>query len=56
MKELIKMGNYEETLKDIEITLGIVPGFMKAIPAEVLVSDWPLMKKYVFTWNLRLNF
>ncbi|VVB84240.1 Uncharacterised protein [uncultured archaeon] len=27
------MGEYEDTLEDIESTLGIVPGFMKAIPA-----------------------
>ncbi len=40
------MGEYEETLKDIEKTLGIVPGFMKAIPKDVLTKDWPLMKKY----------
>lgn len=41
-----KMGKYEDTLKDIESTLGIVPGFMKALPADVLAQDWPLMKKY----------
>jgi len=40
------MGEYENTLKDIEATLGIVPGFMRAIPKDVLVHDWPLMKKY----------
>jgi AhpD family alkylhydroperoxidase len=40
------MAEYEETLKDIEKTFGIVPGFMKAIPADVLVKEWPLMKKY----------
>lgn len=40
------MGEYDDTLKDIEKTLGIVPGFMKAIPKDVLVHDWPLMKKY----------
>ena len=40
------MGDYEDTLKDIETSLGIVPGFMKALPADVLVQDWPLMKKY----------
>jgi AhpD family alkylhydroperoxidase len=40
------MGQYENTLEDIEKTLGIVPGFMKAIPKDVLVQDWPLMKKY----------
>ena len=40
------MGQYEDTLKDIEKSLGIVPGFMKAIPKDVLIQDWPLMKKY----------
>ncbi len=42
------MGKYEDTLKDIEKTLGIVPGFMKALPKEVLVQEWPLFKKYNF--------
>ena len=41
------MPEYEDTLKDIETTLGIVPGFMKALPADVLMADWPLMKKHV---------
>jgi AhpD family alkylhydroperoxidase len=38
--------DYPETLKDIEKTIGIVPGFMKALPEEVLVADWSLWKKY----------
>ncbi len=42
------MGEYENTLKDIKKTLGIVPGFMKALPKEVLVHEWPLFKKYNF--------
>jgi hypothetical protein len=25
------MGKYEDTLKDIETTIGLVPGFMKAL-------------------------
>jgi len=41
------LGEYEDTLKDIERSIGIVPGFMKALPADVLVSEWPLFKKYV---------
>ncbi len=41
------MGEYEDTLKDIETSLGMVPGFMKALPPDVLARDWPLMKKYV---------
>ncbi len=41
------MGKYEDTLKDIETTLGLVPGFMQALAEDVLIQDWPLMKKYV---------
>jgi AhpD family alkylhydroperoxidase len=41
------MTDYEDTLKDIEASLGLVPGFMKALPADVLMADWPLMKKHV---------
>lgn len=40
------MGEYEDTLKDIETSMGIVPEFMKALPKDVLIQDWPLMKKY----------
>jgi AhpD family alkylhydroperoxidase len=40
------MGEYEDTLKDIEKSLGIVPGFMKALPQDVLMHDWPLFKKF----------
>jgi len=36
------MGEYEDTLKDIERTLGIVPGFMKALPKDVLIHDFDL--------------
>src|SRR5512139_3807253 len=40
------MGEYENTLKDIQKSLGIVPGFMKALPPDALVHEWPLFKKY----------
>ncbi len=40
------LGEYDDTLRDIEKSFGIVPGFMKAIPKDVLIKDWPLMKKY----------
>jgi AhpD family alkylhydroperoxidase len=40
------MGEYEDTLKDIEKSFGFVPGFLKGLPQDVLVHDWPLMKKY----------
>jgi AhpD family alkylhydroperoxidase len=42
------MDQYEKTLEDMKRTLGIVPGFMKALPKEVLVAEWPLFKKYSF--------
>ncbi len=41
------MEEYDKTVKDIEKNLGILPGFMKALPQDVLVHDWPLFKKYV---------
>lgn len=37
---------YDETLDDIEQTLGQVPGFMAALPEDDLVSEWPQFKKY----------
>ena len=40
------MNEYEETLKDIKALMGMVPGFMKALPKEVLVHDWPLWNNY----------
>jgi AhpD family alkylhydroperoxidase len=40
------LGEYQDTLRDIKETIGIVPGFMKALPKEVLVHDWVLWKKY----------
>ena len=42
------MGEYEDTLKDIEKSLGFVPGYMKTLPQDVLIHDWPLQKKYTF--------
>jgi len=41
------MGNYEDTLKDIEATIGLVPGFMKNLADDVLIKEWSLFKKYV---------
>lgn len=34
------MGVYDDTLNDIENTLGAVPGLMKFFPKEKLVHDW----------------
>jgi AhpD family alkylhydroperoxidase len=39
--------NYEETHRDIETTIGLVPGFMEALPEEDLVHEWPTFKNYV---------
>jgi AhpD family alkylhydroperoxidase len=41
------MGKIKEIYEDIEKTLGIVPGFMKALPDDVLINEWPSFKKYV---------
>ncbi len=41
------MGEYEDTLKEIETTIGSVPDFMKALAEDVLIQEWPLFKKYV---------
>lgn len=38
--------SYEETVKDIEKTFGILPGFFKNTPKDVLPQMWPLFKKY----------
>jgi len=40
------MEEYEKTLDDIKKTIGLIPGFMKALPKEVLIHDWVLWKKY----------
>ncbi len=40
------METYENTLEDIKKSFGFVPGFMKGLPQDVLIHDWPLMKKY----------
>ncbi len=40
------MGKYDGTLEDIRKSLGIVPGFMKGLPQDTLVNEWPMFKKY----------
>lgn len=39
---------YDETLTDIEETLGIVPGYMDALPEQELVNEWPNLKRFLF--------
>ena len=43
---LAEAANYDETLSDIEETLGIVPGFMAAVPEDDMVHEWPVFKQY----------
>jgi AhpD family alkylhydroperoxidase len=38
--------NYEETVKEIEQTFGILPEFFKNTPKDILPQMWPLFKKY----------
>ncbi|WP_406656773.1 hypothetical protein V7O62_13045 [Methanolobus sp. ZRKC2] len=38
------MGAYEETIKDIRDTIGILPSFMKELPEDKLVEDWHIWK------------
>ena len=40
-------ANYDETLADIEESIGLVPGFMAAVPEDALVHEWPVFKQYV---------
>ena len=38
--------SYQDTLTDIEDTIGFVPGFMEAVPEDALVHEWPVFKQY----------
>jgi alkylhydroperoxidase/carboxymuconolactone decarboxylase family protein YurZ len=46
------MSDYKSTLKGIKNSLGIVPGFMKALPEDVLIYEWPMWKKYTLEESL----
>ncbi len=37
---------YDDTLNEIRDTLGFVPGFMRMLPEDALMHDWPIWKKY----------
>ncbi|MGM0590319.1 MAG: carboxymuconolactone decarboxylase family protein [Halobacteriota archaeon] len=41
-------NDYQETVADIEETMGMVPGFFDALDEEDLVHEWPIWKKYGF--------
>lgn len=38
---------YDQTVSDIEETLGIMPGFLEALPDGDVVNEWPTFKKYL---------
>lgn len=38
--------SYEETVKQIENTFGMLLGFMRNTPKDILLQMWPLFKKY----------
>lgn len=40
--------SYEETTADIEEHLGLLPGYMAALPEEALVNEWPNLKRFLF--------
>lgn len=40
-------ATYDETVADIEASIGLVPGFMEAVPEDALVHEWPVFKQYV---------
>jgi AhpD family alkylhydroperoxidase len=39
--------SYQETVIDIENTLGSFPGFFKGVPQDVLMQMWPIFKRYI---------
>ncbi len=39
---------YDDTMTDIEDTLGIVPGYLSALPEQELVNEWPNLKRFLF--------
>lgn len=45
--------NFDETVTDIEDTLGTVPEWMEGIPEEDLVREWPTFKHFLFgDWEM----
>lgn len=43
---LLQTMSYQETVTDIEKSLGSFPGFFKGVPQDVLMQMWPIFKKY----------
>lgn len=43
-----QLDTYEETIADIEETIGLVPGYLESLPEEAVVDEWPNMKRFLF--------
>ncbi len=43
-----EVSPHDETMTDIEETLGIVPGYLSALPEQELVNEWPNLKRFLF--------
>lgn len=39
---------YGETVTDIEEHLGLLPGYLEALPEQALVNEWPNLKRFLF--------
>jgi len=45
--------DHDETLQDVEETLGTVPGWLDALPPADAVDEWPFFKRYlVGEWEI----
>lgn len=44
----IQQQPYNETVTDIETTLGTVPRYLKALPEQELINEWPTLKRFLF--------
>lgn len=45
--------SYDETVSDIEETLGLLPGYLEALPEQDLVNEWPTLKRFFFgEWEI----
>lgn len=43
------MSEYDDTLNEIRMSMGVVLDQFKAIPKDALPQEWDLMKKYSFS-------
>lgn len=40
--------SYDETVSEIEASLGQVPGYLDALPDQELVNEWPNLQRFLF--------